>query len=233
MNKNYWKHKNINSLTEEDVKKLKIFIEEWSRISQVMTEGQINEWEFLDKAKKYLSDLFGTSDDSILTKLIEKLKGNSSFTDTSIDKISISKKVPQKDNDFYVKILKGINAPVTDENLKFLYAWRKAEGGKASNNPFNTTMNLSSDSEKSNYNTAKVKNYSKPEYGIEATIKTLTNGRYSCIVNGLKNNIGAEKISKCQDLHTWGTGNLVKSVLTSSSNEIIPPEIPNNITKTV
>jgi hypothetical protein len=78
MNKNYWKNKNINTLTEEDLEKLKIFIEEWSRVSQVMTEGQLNEFEFLDKAKKYLSDLFGISDNNLLTKLIDKITGKSS-----------------------------------------------------------------------------------------------------------------------------------------------------------
>jgi hypothetical protein len=231
MNKNYWKNKNINTLTEEDLEKLKIFIEEWSRVSQVMSEGQLNEFEFLDKAKKYLSDLFGISDNNLLTKLIDKITGKSSSGETSIDKINLAKKVPQKDNDFYVKVLKGIDAPVTEENLKFLYAWRKAEGGKAANNPFNTTMNLNSDDRKSNYNTAKVKNYSKPEYGVEATIKTLKNGRYGCIVNGLKNNIGAEEISKCQDLYTWGTRDLVKKVVTASPSGVTPPEIPNYVTQ--
>lgn len=232
MDKNYWKNKNIDSLTDDDIEKLKVFLEEWSRISQVMTESKLTEGEFWNKAKNYLSDLFGLNkSDSVVGKLLSKITGKSYPVDSSIEKIDIAKKAPQKDNEFYVKILKGIGAPVTEENLKFLYAWRKAEGGKASNNPFNTTMNLNSDIRKSNYNTAKVKNYSTPDYGIEATIKTLKNGRYNCIVNGLKNDIGADKISKCEDLYTWGTKDLVAKVVNSSSN-IVPPEIPNSVTKT-
>ena len=42
------------------------------------------------------------------------------------------------DDEFYKSILKGIGAPISDENMKFFYAWRQAEGGKAKNNPFNT-----------------------------------------------------------------------------------------------
>jgi hypothetical protein len=120
-------------------------------------------------------------------------------------------------------LLKGIGAPITDENLKFFYAWRKAEGGKATNNPFNTTMNLKSDINKTNYNKIGVKNYSTPQYGVESTVKTLLNGRYSCIVNGLKNDIGAEEISRCSDLKTWGTGELVAKVI--DSGKLNPPPI--------
>jgi hypothetical protein len=62
-----------------------------------------------------------------------------------------------------------------------------------------------------------VKNYLTIDDGMDATLKTLKNGRYNCIVNGLKNNIGAKKISgNCiSDLKTWGTGDLVAKVVTS------------------
>jgi len=123
--------------------------------------------------------------------------------------------ISSTDDDFYKKILEGLGAPITDENLKFLYGWRQAEKGTAKNNPFNTTFSLTKDTNMSDYNSAKVKNYSKPEYGIEATVKTLQSTKYdySCIVNGLKNNIGAKKISECPALDMWGTGDLVAKVI--------------------
>ena len=133
--------------------------------------------------------------------------------------------IVNNDKEFYEQILKGIGAPITESNLKFLYAWRQAEGSKSTNNPFNTTLNLKSDEKKTNYNSVGVKNYSTPSYGVEATVKTLLNGYYGCIVDGLKNDSGAEKISKMciSQLKTWGTGGLVDKVLQHGS--INPPPI--------
>jgi|688.fasta_scaffold03660_22 peptidoglycan hydrolase-like protein with peptidoglycan-binding domain len=127
------------------------------------------------------------------------------------------------DKQFYEEILKGIGATSTEGNLKFLYAWRQAEGGKATNNPFNTTFSLKKDTGMTNYNNVGVKNYSTPQYGLEATVKTLLSGRYSCIVDGLKNDLGAEEISKCSSLKTWGTGDLVSKVI--NLGKINPPAI--------
>lgn len=166
---------------------------------------------FDTKSLKYLYAILLKKDfsDDDLTKIQKK---------SDFSKISVG-----NDKEFYEEILKGIGAPITDGNLKFLYSWRQAEGGKATNNPFNTTQKLSKDTEISKYNSIGVKNYSSPQFGIEATVRTLLNGRYSCIVNGLKNDIGAEEISKCPDLKTWGTGTLVAKVVNSS--RINPPPI--------
>jgi LAS superfamily LD-carboxypeptidase LdcB len=142
--------------------------------------------------------------------------------------------ISSEDKDFYEKILEGIGAPITEENLKFFYAWRTAEGGIAKNNPFNTTQGMKDDPGISVYGTnkAKVKNYSTREFGIKATIKTLLNGRYPCIVEGLKNDIGAEKISECFDnLETWGTGKLVNDVIKTNSIRNTPIEGNQNTKK--
>jgi hypothetical protein len=58
-----------------------------------------------------------------------------------------------------------------------------------------------------------VQHYTYLEDGMVATLKTLRNGYYDCIVNGLKNDIGASEIAKCPSLKTWGTGNLVAKVV--------------------
>ena len=161
-----------------------------------------------------------------LIKLVELLTSKG-FTDSDLSKIQTTSDFDKinvgNDNDFYKSILTGIGSPITDENLKFFYAWRKAEGGKATNNPFNTTLKLNKDSEKTDYNDAGVKNYSTPNYGIEATVKTLLLSYYTCIVDGLKNDIGSSKISECESLKTWGTGDLVAKVL--SRGDVTPPKI--------
>lgn len=170
----------------------------------------------------------GELDSNDLKILVTNLS-DKGFTDeklSNIQKVSDFSKISiGSDKDFYSAILEGVGAPVTDENLKFLYAWRRAEGGKAENNPFNTTYKLSKDLNMSNYNKVGVKNYSTPNYGIEATVNTLKSRHYTCIVDGLKNNIGAEKISRCESLKTWGTGDLVNTVLRGGNVE--PPKIYN------
>jgi hypothetical protein len=162
-------------------------------------------------AEEKIKDLEGKGKEEFEKELEKEGKFNSDIVEKS-------------DKEFYKKILDGINAPHTDENFKFLYAWRKAESGKARNNPFNTTQNMKNDSNISNYNSVGVKNYSSKNIGIDATVKTLTNGRYKCIVNGLKDNKGAENIAACSsDLKTWGTGDLVSKVLNLS--KFNPPPI--------
>ena len=161
-----------------------------------------------------------------LTKLFDLLTSKG-FKDSNLSKIQTTSDFDKinvgNDKDFYTEILMGVGAPITDENLKFFYAWRKGEGGKATNNPFNTTFKLSKDSGISNYNSAGVKNYSTPNYGIEATVKSLLLPYYTCIVDGLKSDIGSDKLSKCESLKTWGTGDLVAKVL--STDDVSPPKI--------
>jgi len=149
------------------------------------------------------------------------------------------KKLPKKEdggesNDIaiYSTILNGIDAPVTDENLKFLKAWRQAEKGTAANNPFNTTYELDVDQDKTDYNSVGVKNYSTPEHGIAATIKTLQLPYYKNIVSGLQNDAGASNIAANTDeLKTWGTGAGVARVL--GGGKINPPPIKGDDGKSI
>lgn len=172
-------------------------------------------------------------------KISEKLIPGYKATNFNLDNTIQVVKPSLSDDDVYKTILKGIGAPITKENMKFMYAWRQGESGKATYNPFNTTKKK----ENSNfYNCIKrkngkciigVRNYGSQKDGIDATIGTLTLDYYDCITNGLKNNIGAEQIAtKCrQALKTWGTGDLVAKVLGGS--KLTPPPIPTSITKTV
>jgi len=128
------------------------------------------------------------------------------------------------DIQFYTQILTSLGAQATPENLKFLYAWRQAEGAKAAWNPFNTTQGSPSSTAFScSKGKAFVKNYASKDAGLKATVDTLTNGYYKDIVDGLKNNIGAYKLSLSKSLFTWGTRAGVNNVLAGST--VNPPAI--------
>ena len=159
------------------------------------------------------------------------LKDESIFKDDlKIDDVLIDSGISAKvgsihsqDESFYEEILDCIGAPNTGENKLFFYAWRQAEGAKAKFNPFNTTQPFGDDTK---YNSVGVRNYETEEDGINATCKTLKNGHYPCIVDGLKSDIGAKNIAeKClSNLKTWGTGELVFKVL-NGGGSVNPPAI--------
>jgi len=162
----------------------------------------------------------------------DEIDMNLDTSSTTSDQISPLTKTTS-DDEFYKSILKGLGAPVTDENMKFLYAWRQAEGGKAKNNPFNTTQ---AKPNSTFYNCLKkgisgcksgVRNYMNSKDGIDATIKTIKNGRYQNIINALKSGDSAEKTALALKSSPWGTGELALKVVrgynTGSSPK--PPKI--------
>jgi hypothetical protein len=142
-----------------------------------------------------------------------------------------------EDKGFYTKVLSNIGAPISKENLLFFYAWRQAEGAKSTYNPFNTTQPTEGStlwnclSKKSGKCVGGVRNYKTKQDGIDATVKTINNGNYKCIVDGLKGNKGAAKIAECPDLKKWGTGGGVTRVL--KTKKINPPAISTSEVKTV
>jgi hypothetical protein len=132
------------------------------------------------------------------------------------------------DDEFYKSILKGIGAPITDENMKFFYAWRQAEGGKAKNNPFNTTQPKPNSTF---YNCLKkgisgcksgVRNYMSSRDGIDATVKTIKNGRYQNIIDALKSGDSAEKAAQALKSSPWGTGQLALKVVQGYNSGATP-----------
>jgi hypothetical protein len=160
-----------------------------------------------------------TATPEMLNKLIELLKEKGVTPEDlkkNIDTINVN---DLEDKNFYAKLLENLGAPITDENMKFMYAWRQAEGKGGRYNPFNTTWELPNSTIMNSHG---VRNYASLEDGLVATVKTLKNGRYNCIVNGLKNDIGASNISRCESLKTWGTGDLVAKVVNSYNNGANP-----------
>jgi peptidoglycan hydrolase-like protein with peptidoglycan-binding domain len=158
--------------------------------------------------------IFGVEDSKyLLAMLIQK-----GFTDSDLRGLQYDRDFgleSKNDQDFYQTLLTKLGAPVTNENMKFLLAWRQAEGKAGNFNPFNTTHKLENSTD---FNSAGVQNYQTLDDGMYATLRTLTNGRYNCIVNGLINDIGAAEIAKCASLETWGTGDLVGKVISGYEN---------------
>ena len=72
-------------------------------------------------------------------------------------------------------LLNRLGMPVTSENVKALAAWAQAEGTKAGFNPLATTQSMPG---ASSFNSVGVKNYASYTDGLQATVQTLTNGRY-------------------------------------------------------
>ena len=155
----------------------------------------------------------------MLKKLIELLKEKGVTSEDLKKNINTINVDNLADKNFYAKLLENLGAPISDENMKFMYAWRQAEGRGGTYNPFNTTWNLPNST---TMNSAGVRNYASLEDGLIATVKTLKNNRYECIVSGLKNDIGAANIAKCESLKTWGTGDLVGKVVASYNSGSSP-----------
>jgi hypothetical protein len=154
-----------------------------------------------DYVGKILNPKSSTSTDST-----DKIKDNPSMLG---DKESDIKSITTTDDDFYKEVLSCVGAKPTKDNMSFMYAWRQAEGGKATNNPFNTTQKMAG---ATNYNSVGVKNYQTQGDGIQSTCKTLKNGRYNDIIDGLKNDVGLFELSRMKGLKTWGTGDLLAKV---------------------
>lgn len=98
------------------------------------------------------------------------------------------------------------------EKLRFLNAWAAAEGGTARWNPLNTTFPLPGATD---YNNNGVKNYTRPTWGVCATVLTLTGPAsgtlfYPKLLGHLQSAAGtytAEQIvNDCRtDIQRWGT----------------------------
>jgi hypothetical protein len=130
---------------------------------------------------------------------------------------------PSLDIEFYKAVLTGIGAPITNNNLLYLYAWRQSEGGSAAFNPFNTTQKALG---ATNYNKVGVKNYTSAEQGISATVKTLLNERYSVIISSLKADAEPSQTAEALAASRWGTGELAKEVISGYESGAKPKPPP-------
>jgi hypothetical protein len=110
---------------------------------------------------------------------VENYNGN----DVTVTKYETTDFTSAENEQMFKDILTKIGAPTTAGNLLWMKAWRKAEGGDATYNPWNSTQVKDT---ANNYNKNGVQNYFNYNDGIDATVATLTNGRYPTILKALK-----------------------------------------------
>lgn len=107
--------------------------------------------------------------------------------------------------DWRVAVLRKLGAPPTKQNLKFLSAWQRWEGGHTNNsatwNWLNTTMG---DSYKA-INDVGVRAFPNFDVGTSYTAQTINNGRYTNIIKGLRAG-NPYKFNIRGDLSTWVSG---------------------------
>jgi hypothetical protein len=86
---------------------------------------------------------------------------------------------------FLTDVLKGLGIPNPNQyQIQFMKSWRQHEGGKAAFNPLNTTLKTTNSQP---YNYVPVRNYPDRQTGLNATIDTLKNGKYTNVINAIKN----------------------------------------------
>lgn len=112
---------------------------------------------------------------------------------------------------FSADILHRLGAPVTAANMAALAAWQRSEGGSARFNPFNTTQTMPG---AGSYNSIGVRNYTSYAQGLNATVKTITNGRYGAIISALRRGSNPYAVASAVGSSPWGSsGSLMTSVL--------------------
>lgn len=123
---------------------------------------------------------------------------------------------------FYADVLRALALPVTFNRMRFLTAWRAAEGGSATWNPFNTMWDGGSSGL---FNPQGVKHYPTRAAGIHATASTLRLRYYVDLRERLQRDDPAELVAQSPSLSTWGTGQGVARVLASYPS-VIPYRSP-------
>ena len=119
--------------------------------------------------------------------------------------------LPEADADaFYADALLALGMPASANRLRFLRAWRLAEGAEATWNPFNTTW---ARGRASRYNSVGVGNYATRADGLAASAGTLRLRYYTDLRARLARDDAPELVALSPDLRTWGTGSGVSRVL--------------------
>jgi hypothetical protein len=102
---------------------------------------------------------------------------------------------------FYQGVAQQLGIPLTPDTLRFMEAWQRAEGGTP-DNPWNTTEGAPGARV---INSVGVKRYGDINTGIDATVRTLLNGRYNGIVDALRRG-DVQAALDDPGLRTWSGG---------------------------
>jgi murein DD-endopeptidase MepM/ murein hydrolase activator NlpD/peptidoglycan hydrolase-like protein with peptidoglycan-binding domain len=161
--------------------------------------------------------------DTEMFKILYVLLLVNNINQSEIDKLE-PYKISEKDIPdliIYQEILNNLDVPITNQNLRFLFALRNVLGTfSAKNNPFNVKFDLEDDNKKTKVQGTDIFNYSTPQLGIKATIKTLELPKYKCVVDGMRQSKSVEEILFCPILQNLG---IQESMVSLLKNDILIP----------
>lgn len=108
--------------------------------------------------------------------------------------------------DFAYALLGALNLPTVDNNVMALVALQAMEGGfmhnAAAYNPLNTSQPMPGSHAVTSIG---IQAYTSWQQGLDATVKTLLNGRYGAILSALANGAGADTTLSVWAASPWGT----------------------------
>lgn len=162
-----------------------------------------NEWITSLESFAIPKNPFGLKQDT--TSQVAQNSNTQNRTKGNYFKGSIASTLEETTN-FLIDVLKGLGILNPNQfQIQFMKSWRQHEGGKASWNPLNTTLNSPSTQP---YNYVTVKNYPNKQTGLNATINTLKNGRYINVINAIKNikdENGISAAMRAVNISPWGS----------------------------
>lgn len=109
--------------------------------------------------------------------------------------------------DWRKALLGRLNMPVTKQNLQFLAGWQRWEGGHTNNDASFNWLNTTTDGPGAvrDINSVGVTAFKNFKSGVNATARTLKNGRYGDILAALKSG-NPYKVKPVGGLSTWVSG---------------------------
>lgn len=112
-------------------------------------------------------------------------------------------------------VLNRLGIHPTDANVQAMIGWERAEGGHWNNtaryNPFNTTLDMPGSGDTGTQGNISI--YRNWEQGVQATVKTLSNGLYAPILQALKHGSPTD-VAGAIDSSPWGThGSYIRDVI--------------------
>lgn len=115
--------------------------------------------------------------------------------------------------DWQQRLLSQLQAPVTPANLDFVNAWQRAEGGTASNNPFNTTLRAPGVTPYNTNNGFPVWNYPSAQAGLKATVSTLNEPRYRALLTAMQHSRQPAALAALRSSPWGSSASLVSDIL--------------------
>jgi hypothetical protein len=108
-------------------------------------------------------------------------------------------------SDWRADLLKLGRFPITRDNLAFLSAWQRQEGGHTHNRASFNWLNTSKGQQFPAINKVGVRAFPDYQTGLRYTLSTILNGRYPNIVAGLRSG-NPQSQNLLPDLSTWVSG---------------------------